>query len=133
MPTTSIIDRGVTNRPAHPRVLIIEDNHTQLDLYAMAIEDSADVIKATRGEDGYALACGERPDIILLDVLLPDVDGLALCQRLRMNPVTADIPVLVLTGDDAAYARPARPVGTRWGAAEAVSRRAPIVCHCEGH
>src|SRR5712691_11148452 len=86
-------------------VLFIEDNLTQLDLYSMVLREQCDVVTATRGEMGYELACSEHPDAIVLDVLLPDVDGLTLCERLRANPSTASIPVIVLTGDDGAYAR----------------------------
>jgi CheY-like chemotaxis protein len=86
-------------------VLLIEDNLTQLDLYSMVLREECDVVTATRGEMGYELACTEHPDAIVADVLLPDVSGLALSKRLRANPSTASIPVIVLTGDDVAYAR----------------------------
>ncbi len=86
-------------------VLLIEDNLTQLDLYTMVLSEQCVVVTATRGETGYELACSERPDAIVMDVLLPDVNGLALCKRLRANPSTASIPVIVLTGDNVAYAR----------------------------
>jgi twitching motility two-component system response regulator PilH len=86
-------------------VLFIEDNLTQLDLYSMVLSEAVDVRTATRGETGYAMACAEKPDVIVIDVLLPDVDGLTICERLGRNPDTALIPVVVLTGDDHAYAR----------------------------
>ena len=88
-----------------PLVLFIEDNLTQLDLYSMLIEDELSVMKASRGGTGYDLAFSEQPDVIVLDLVLPDADGLALRERLRTNPTTASIPVVALTGDDAAYAR----------------------------
>lgn len=94
-----------TSDRKRPLVLFIEDNITQLDLYTMVLEEAFDVIRATRGESGYREACYRQPDAIVIDVLLPDVDGLTLCARLRKNPVTASIPLIVLTGDDAAYAR----------------------------
>ena len=90
---------------SRPLVLFIEDNLTQLDLYSMMIEDQVSVVKASRGETGYDLAVSEQPDVIVLDLLLPDADGLAVHERLRTNPATASIPIVVLTGDDAAYAR----------------------------
>ena len=88
-----------------PTVLLVEDNLTQLDLYAMVLQDEFDVLRATRGETAYALACEYRPDAIVMDVLLPDADGLAVCDQLRANPATARIPIIILTGDDSAYAR----------------------------
>ena len=105
MPIHAVPDVQSTAPRQRPLVLFIDDNLTQLDLYAMMLEKELDVIKATRGETGYALADSERPDVIIVDVLLPDVDGLAICHRLRANPSTASIPVIVLTGDDGAYAR----------------------------
>jgi CheY-like chemotaxis protein len=88
-----------------PVVLFIEDNQTQLDLYAMLIEHELAVVKASRGLTGFELAIAERPDVIVLDLLLPDIDGFALAVRLRTTPATASIPIVVLTGHDAAFAR----------------------------
>jgi len=106
-------------RSTEPRkravALMIEDNLTQLDLYTMVLEEKLDVMTATRGEAGYGLACREHPDVIVLDVLLPDVDGLTVCEWLQSNPVTASIPLIVLTGDDGAYGR-AHAEGSRFAA-----------------
>jgi two-component system alkaline phosphatase synthesis response regulator PhoP len=85
--------------------LFIEDNLTLLDLYTMVLEEELDVVAATRGETGYELACSERPDVIVVDVLLPDVDGLTVSERLRGNPMTPLIPIVVLTRDDHPSAR----------------------------
>ncbi len=87
------------------RVLVIDDNITQLDLYTLILEPQFRVLTATRGEDGYVVATTERLDAIVVDVILPDLDGLALCNRLLANATTASIPLIVLTGDDAAHAR----------------------------
>ncbi len=94
-------------RRTRPLVLLIEDNLTHLDLYSLILQDEVDVVTASRGETGLAVAITERPDAIIVDVLLPDADGLALCQRLREHPETAAIPLIVLTGDDVAYDRAA--------------------------
>lgn len=94
-----------TDDRVRPLVLLIEDNLTLLDLYAMVLDEEFDVVTATRGEEGYELACNEHPDVIVLDVLLPDVDGFQVSERLRGNPETVSIPVVVLTGNDGAYAQ----------------------------
>jgi DNA-binding response OmpR family regulator len=86
-------------------VLLIEDNIPQLDRYALALKKEYDVLTTTRGENGYLLACGKRPDAIVLEVLLPDIDGLQLCRRLLATPDTSSIPLIVVTGDDFAFAR----------------------------
>ena len=88
-----------------PRVLLIEDKLTERDLYAMILEHEFEVLAATRGEEGYRLACDIRPNAIIVDVLLPDGDGLELCVRLLTTLATATIPLIVLTGDEAAYVR----------------------------
>ena len=107
MTTTAVATAHGRSRQ-RPLVLFIEDNLTQLDLYSMLIEGDLSVAKASRGETGYDLAVSEQPDVIVLDLVLPDADGLAIRERLRANPVTALIPVVALTGDDAAYARAVR-------------------------
>ena len=85
---------------SRPRVLLVDDARDQLDLYAMVLEEHCEVLKASRGETGYAVACAELPDVIVLDLLLPDVDGFDVCRRLRATRATAAIPVIFLTGDD---------------------------------
>jgi DNA-binding response OmpR family regulator len=92
-------------RRSRPLVLLIEDNLTELELYTMVADEEFSVVTATRGDTGFALALHERPDVIVVDVLLPDVDGLILCEWLRTNAATSSIPVIVMTGDDTAYAR----------------------------
>jgi len=95
--------RTSSARRERPLVLFVDDNLDQLELYAMVLERHVDVLKASRGESGYALACGELPDVIVLDIMLPDSNGLQLSQLLRSNPQTSRIPIVFLTGDDAAF------------------------------
>jgi DNA-binding response OmpR family regulator len=64
------------------------------------LEEHVEVLKASRGEAAYAVACSESPDVIVLDLMLPDLDGFEVCRRLRSNKTTASIPVIFLTGDD---------------------------------
>ncbi|NJP10417.1 MAG: response regulator [Leptolyngbyaceae cyanobacterium RU_5_1] len=56
-----------------------------------------DVLIAASGEEGVAIAATERPDVILLDAIMPGMDGLATLQRLKEDPKTQDLPVLLLT------------------------------------
>jgi two-component system response regulator RpaA len=88
-----------------PVVLFIEDDVTRLDAYTRMIDSEFGVLQATGAKIGYAVACKQVPDAIVVDVLLPDGDGVLLCQWLRRNERTAAIPVIVITGDDAAYSR----------------------------
>jgi DNA-binding response OmpR family regulator len=88
-----------------PRVLFIEDNAQLLDLYSLVLDDEFEVLRATRGEEAYRLACSESVHAVIADILLPDVDGLDVCRRIRANQRTAHVPLIVLTGDDQAHAR----------------------------
>jgi DNA-binding response OmpR family regulator len=98
-------DEQVLDQAARPRVLFIEDNPMQLDLYELVVQQEMTVLRAPRGEDGLALARRKQPDVIVIDVMLPDIDGLAICHTLRTDAITQSIPLVVLTGDDGAYAR----------------------------
>jgi DNA-binding response OmpR family regulator len=87
--------------PTRTTVLIIEDVLLQLDMYELALHDVGyDVLRATRGHTGYDVAITEKPDVIILDLMLPDVEGWVVCAWLKANPITAAIPIIVLTARD---------------------------------
>jgi DNA-binding response OmpR family regulator len=104
-PKTESTTLGMNPPRVRPCVLVVEDNVTVVNLYARAFAEQFDVLSAYCGEDGYTLACTGRPDAVVVDALLPDMDGLNLCERLVANPGTAWIPLIVVTGDDEAYKR----------------------------
>jgi class 3 adenylate cyclase/HPt (histidine-containing phosphotransfer) domain-containing protein len=80
------------------RILVIEDSEDIRYLLEALLSDSYDVLLAASGDAGLALAvAGQLPDIILLDVMMPDMDGYEVLQRLGHDPRTADIPVIFLT------------------------------------
>ena len=80
---------------------MVDDVLDQLDLYAMVLEPHFEVSRASRGEMAIAMALAHPPDVIVLDLLLPDVDGFDVCRRLRGASETAAIPIIFLTGDEA--------------------------------
>ena len=81
-----------------PCILLIEDDRDMRELVGGHLEHSGfDVQSADDGIKGQALALQYSPDLILLDLMLPKVDGLTLCQRLRRDDRTAAIPILMLT------------------------------------
>jgi DNA-binding response OmpR family regulator len=95
-----------------PRVLLVDDSAEQNDLYALMLEPTATVITASSGEDALAIASADPPDAIVLDILMPGMDGWEVCSRLKTNPVTAAIPVIMLTAlEDAGLIAHARRVG----------------------
>lgn len=81
-----------------PRILIIDDDPAIADVLAINLQMAGyEVTKSLDGMQGQALAVQLSPDLILLDLMLPQVDGFTICQRLRRDPRTQDVPILMLT------------------------------------
>ena len=84
-------------------VLIVEDDEDSRAVYREALEArGAEVLVAMTGPDGLSLARTRRPDVILMDISIPDMDGWTVTTQLKEDPETADIHVIVVT----AYAFP---------------------------
>ena len=80
------------------RVLVIEDNPSNLTLATFLLESVGhSVLSARDAEDGLTVAHGERPDLVLMDIQLPGMDGLEATALLKHDDVTRDIPVIALT------------------------------------
>ncbi|MGC2416075.1 MAG: PleD family two-component system response regulator [Stellaceae bacterium] len=80
------------------RVLVVDDVELNVRLLAAKLaSEYFEVISADNGMRALAMAEGELPDIILLDVMMPRMDGFEVCRRLKANPRTADIPVVMVT------------------------------------
>lgn len=79
------------------RILLIDDERDIRMIVRMALAGSFDVLAAGSGLEGLRIAADERPDGILLDVMMPGMDGMQTMQALGANPETADIPVIFLT------------------------------------
>ena len=81
------------------RILIIDDEADIREVAALSLETVAgwEVVAASSGAQGLAVAIRELPDAILLDVMMPGMDGPTTFRELRKNPATAHIPVLLLT------------------------------------
>jgi len=79
-------------------ILIIEDNAANMKLAVLLLENAGHTsLSAADAETGLTLARAHRPDLILMDIQLPGMDGLAATKLLKSDPATADIPVLALT------------------------------------
>ena len=79
-------------------VLIVDDTPTNVAVVSGVLKDSFRTKVATNGEKALAIANGaEKPDLILLDVMMPGMNGYEVCRRLKDNPVTRDIPIIFLT------------------------------------
>ena len=83
-----------------PRILIVVDNRDELQMLRTALKDRFEILEASDGLDAYALACAEHPAAIMLDIAMPVVDGWTVLRKLRTNPSTADIPVVIFTALD---------------------------------
>jgi two-component system, cell cycle response regulator DivK len=79
------------------KILIIEDVEYNRDLLVQILEDDYEVLTATDGASGIEVAARERPDLILMDLSLPGVDGWEATRRLKAQPETEAIPVIALT------------------------------------
>jgi serine phosphatase RsbU (regulator of sigma subunit) len=84
-------------------ILIVDDTPTNIGVISGALKDSYKTKIATNGPKALALACAEeKPDLILLDVMMPEMDGYEVCTRLKADPSTREIPVIFLTGQTSA-------------------------------
>jgi signal transduction histidine kinase/CheY-like chemotaxis protein len=82
-----------------PTILIVDDNPINIEiLFNYLTENKYRVLVARDGETAIQRAVFSRPDLILLDILMPRVDGFETCRRLKENPQTMDIPVIFITG-----------------------------------
>ena len=81
-----------------PSILIIDDDHDQVTVLSKRLQRLGfDVLTAASGQMGLASAHKDRPHLILLDLRLPDMNGLAVCRRITDSPQTCGIPVIVLS------------------------------------
>ncbi len=86
-------------------VLLIEDSPTQAkEIAATLSKHSFTVLQAEDGLTGLTMVYNYRPDVIILDVNLPQMDGFQVCHRLKRDPGTASIPVIMLTVADSSHA-----------------------------
>ena len=89
------------------RILVIEDQEDNRQIVRDLMTASGyDLIEATTGEEGLAAAARERPDLILMDIQLPGIDGYEVTRRIKANPQLKKIPIIAVTsyalsGDDA--------------------------------
>jgi CheY-like chemotaxis protein len=77
-----------------PRVLIAEDNEDKRVLLKSILDKHYQVFEAEDGNAALTLVVTIRPEVVLLDVLMPGIDVFEVCRRMKANPQTADIPVL---------------------------------------
>ena len=79
------------------KILIVDDTPENLQLLYRTLREEYDLFGATSGREALAIAASHRPDLILLDIMMPEMDGYEVCRRLKSSEELRDIPVLFLT------------------------------------
>ena len=103
-----------------PRILIVDDERTNRDLLeVMLTQEGYQLLTATSGEDALAMVAQQAPDVILLDIMMPDMDGYKVVEKLKANLATRNIPVIMVT---ALNDRNARLLGLRAGAEDFLTK-----------
>lgn len=81
-----------------PLILIVDDNPANVEILQMRLAaNNYDIITAMNGESGLAIAKDKKPDLILLDIMMPKMDGLEVCRRLKENPSLPFMPIIMVT------------------------------------
>lgn len=101
----------MSNPSAPARVLVAEDSAAIRAVLAFMLRSRGyEVVEALNGQDALEKAAAQPPDLVLLDIVMPVLNGFETCARLRSAPETRDIPILILTG----VARDAGKDDTHW-------------------
>ena len=80
------------------RVLVVDDNVDVIKMVGLMLESVGyEIIAAQSGEQALVKAQTEKPDVVILDIMMPDMDGYEVCRRLRANPDTSHLPILMFT------------------------------------
>jgi CheY-like chemotaxis protein len=92
-----------------PKVLVVDDSWTDLTLIATPLRECGyDVITAVDGDEAVEKVLHERPQLVVLDVILPKQNGFQLCRRLKQMEQSRDIPIILISGKNT-------PLDKRWG------------------
>jgi DNA-binding response OmpR family regulator len=84
--------------PMSNRILVVEDDPAALRLVSYTLEaEGYEVLTATNGLQGLRKAQNDKPDLVVLDVMLPGIDGFEICHRLRAEPETAKLLIMMLS------------------------------------
>ncbi|MCX9028953.1 MAG: response regulator [Candidatus Methanoperedens sp.] len=93
------ISKTTGERGMQVKILVVDDEKGIVSALKMSLEsDNYKVIEAYTGDGAIRKACSEAPDLILLDIMLPDVTGYEICNKIKKHPLTRSIPIIMLTG-----------------------------------
>ena len=89
-----------------PRVLVVDDESDYTELLKFNLESQGfDILTAADGMEALNIARRELPDVVLVDLMLPDLDGFSVCEILRSQPSTSQVPIIVVSALDGEYVR----------------------------
>lgn len=104
---------------AKPRLLVVDDQATNIQVLYQILSDDYQVLMATSGAQALLVCTSKRPDLILLDLVMPEMDGVQVCQRLKADSSTRDIPIIFVSAQtDAAV----EEMGFDLGAVDFISK-----------
>ena len=113
------LDQLIARRGHKPKILVVDDQPINIRVIHGLFKSQFDVVMAMNGEQALSQAEQHRPDLIVLDVMMPDMDGYEVCRRLKANPNTRAVPVVFVT----AHNDPADEIqGIALGAIDVISK-----------
>jgi CheY-like chemotaxis protein len=118
-------ERPAAGSPTRPVVLIVDDVPDHLQLYELTLSDRYTVLRASSGRQACEIAYAHKPQVVVLDVMMPDLDGWTVCERLKSNEATATTPVIMMT----ASAAPDLAARARAAGVVAVLRKPYVIEH----
>lgn len=89
-----------TPYPERPKLLVVDDQPVNIQVLYQVFSGSCEVFMATSGQQALDVCRQKSPDLVLLDVVMPDMDGIEVCRKLKAEPETSDIPVIFVTSQD---------------------------------
>ena len=90
----------------HRKILVVDDDPDAVELLRFTLKQAGfRVGTAENGVTALRKACSLYPDLILLDLMMPELDGFAVCETLRLDPATASIPIILLTAASSEFVR----------------------------
>ncbi|WP_320822044.1 diguanylate cyclase [Reinekea sp.] len=88
---------GLSSQAARPKILVVDDQPVNIHLINEIFKQDLDVLMATSGIAALDLCKSQAPDLVILDVVMPDMTGYDVCRALKTDPLTRDIPIIFLT------------------------------------
>ncbi len=82
---------------AQAKILLVDDSKTTLFMEEMILKADYDLVRASDGEEALVVAAAENPDLVLLDVVMPKMNGFEVCRRLRAAEGTKETPIIMVT------------------------------------